>query len=68
MTIASGSYVLEMTTQEGRTAMVIFPPGRQSLDDIQYMLGGSDERSNCHILNRVLAAPSGDVKCFLQKL
>lgn len=37
-TIAAGSYLMTMPTQEGRTAIVIFPPGRQSLKDIRYML------------------------------
>ena len=32
--IVPGSYVLEMPTQEDRTATVIFPPGPKSLEDI----------------------------------
>lgn len=32
-----------MPTQEGRNALVIFPPGGQSLDDIRTMLGGVED-------------------------
>ena len=37
--IVPGSYLLSMPTQNGRSALVIFPPGEQSLDDIDMMLG-----------------------------
>ena len=38
--ISPGSFVLSMPTQDGRQAIVIFPPERDSLQDIEYMLGG----------------------------
>jgi hypothetical protein len=38
-TIVEGSYILTMPTANGRTAMVIFPPGDESLQDIKCMLG-----------------------------
>jgi hypothetical protein len=66
MTIASGSYFMEMATQGGRTAMVIFAPGPQSRDDIKFMLGGVDDGPKFYTLKRVLATSSGDAKCFLQ--
>ena len=42
-TVPPGSYLLTMPTQEGRNALVIFPPGGQSLEDIRTMLGGVDQ-------------------------
>ena len=39
ISVASGSLIMHMPTQEGRSALVIFPPGEQSLDDIHFMLG-----------------------------
>lgn len=36
--IEKNSYVMNMPTQEGRSALVIFPPGEQSLRDIRFML------------------------------
>jgi hypothetical protein len=47
MTLAAGSYVMSMSTREGRSAVVIFPPGDESLEDIHFMLGtdGGDEAS-----------------------
>jgi hypothetical protein len=39
--LVPGSYLLTMPTVEGtgRSAIVIFPPGQQSLQDIKHMLG-----------------------------
>eukprot|EP00546_Thalassionema_frauenfeldii_P016094 CAMPEP_0178899498 /NCGR_PEP_ID=MMETSP0786-20121207/2934_1 /TAXON_ID=186022 /ORGANISM="Thalassionema frauenfeldii, Strain CCMP 1798" /LENGTH=150 /DNA_ID=CAMNT_0020570363 /DNA_START=169 /DNA_END=621 /DNA_ORIENTATION=- len=49
-----GSYFISMPTLEGRSALVIFPPGDQSLEDIQYMLqkdslDGEDIRCLKHV-------------------
>jgi hypothetical protein len=63
--LTPGSFVLEMTTQEGRTATVIFPPGPKSLEDIQYMLGAASESPPVHVLKRFAVSPSGDAKCLM---
>lgn len=39
VTLANGSFVMQMPTQEGRSAVVVFPPGKESLEDILFMLG-----------------------------
>jgi hypothetical protein len=67
ISIDPGSYVLEMTTQEGRTAMVFFPPGPQSLQDIEYMLGGTEEPPSIQTLMRVDPSPLGGIKCLMHK-
>jgi len=65
-TIAPGSYVLEMPTQEDRNAMVIFPPGPQSLQDIRYMLGMDDDAEvPTQRLKRAIATPRGGFKILL---
>ena len=46
MVIAPGSYFMRMPSQGGREALVIFPPGEQSLQDIRYMLGLPDNDNN----------------------
>ncbi len=64
--IAPGSYVLEMPTQEDRTATVIFPPGEKSLQDIQYMLGGmGDAQMTTQLLKRAVVTPGGVFKLVL---
>jgi len=65
MTVAPGSYVVEMKTQDGRTAMVIFRPVPESLDDIEYMLAGAEDLPTVHTVRRIVATPSGNAKCFL---
>ena len=45
LTITNGSYVMSMPTQGGRSATVVFAPGRESLMDIAYMLGEDNEES-----------------------
>jgi hypothetical protein len=66
-TIVPGSYILEMPTQEDRTATVIFPPGPQSLQDIHYMLGGmgADAQMTTQMLKRAAITPGGAFKFFL---
>ncbi len=65
--IAPGSYVLEMPTQEDRTATVIFPPGPKSLQDIQYMLGGmgDDSQLTTQILKSAVVTKAGVFKLLL---
>ncbi|KAL3908588.1 MAG: hypothetical protein SGILL_008428 [Bacillariaceae sp.] len=65
--ITNGSYVLEMTTQEGRTATVIFPPGVESLNDIEYMMGGAPSDTPVHTLKRIVTSSNGGATCLLQK-
>jgi hypothetical protein len=65
ISIVPGSYVMEMTTQEGRAALVFFPPGPQSLEDIEYMLGGTEEPPAIHTLMRVVTSHTGGIKCLL---
>ena len=66
-TIAPGSYVLEMPTQEDRTATVIFPPGPESLQDIHYMLGGmgDDGQMTAQLLKRAVVTTGGVFKLLL---
>jgi hypothetical protein len=44
--VEPGSYLMTMPTQEGRKAIVIFPPDESSLKDIRYMLGEDTEDDN----------------------
>ena len=43
LSIALGSYFLTMPTQDGRKAIVIFPPEESSLQDIQFMMGSGED-------------------------
>jgi hypothetical protein len=72
LTVATGSFVMSMPTQHGRRAIVIFPPGEDSLSDIQHMMGtngddqGSDERwPDIQTLRHVSALPDGGCKMQL---
>jgi hypothetical protein len=66
-TITPGSYILEMPTQDDRTAMVIFPPGPDSLEDIRYMIGGmGGQQFPTKILKRAISRPGGGFKILLQ--
>lgn len=59
---------MTMATQGGRQAIVIFPPGPQSLVEITYMLGGEDAEQQPDVLTveRAVALPDGSCKLFLQ--
>jgi hypothetical protein len=54
--IACGSFYLQMPTKDGRQAIVIFPPGEQSLEDIRHMyeVQDSDDLPNLQVLQRVV--------------
>ena len=54
--IALGSFFLPMPTRDGRQALVIFPPGETSLEDIRHMyeLRGDEELPQVQTLRRVL--------------
>jgi hypothetical protein len=58
-TLAIGSFLLNMPTMEdsGRSALVIFPPGEQSLEDIKHMLQkDSIDGEDVRVLQQVRAA------------
>lgn len=67
-TLALGSYFMSMPTQDGRKALVIFPPGSQSLIDIDYMMGTEDEndRPTVQTLRSVSVFPNGTCKLHLE--
>jgi hypothetical protein len=66
--IVQGSYFIQMPTQNGRHALVIFPPGSQSLEDIRHMydLQEEDDFPPIQSLKRVITSVNGDCKCLLQ--
>lgn len=63
-----GSYFIQMPTQEGRHALVIFPPGPQSLQDIRHMYELQDEENLPQIqsLKRTIVAGDGECRCLLK--
>ena len=63
--VEAGSLILSMPTTGGRTALVVFAPGEQSIEDIKYMLGtDSVENVGVQTLQRVkLLAPGGGHGC-----
>jgi hypothetical protein len=63
----AGSLILSMPTNGGRTALVVFAPSEQSIEDIKYMLGtDSMENVGVQTLQRVkLLAPGGAHGCRL---
>jgi hypothetical protein len=67
--IAQGSYFLQMDTQEGRQALVIFPPGSQSIKDIKHMKGLESEDEvgdELQALKRAILAGNGGCKFLLR--
>lgn len=67
--IPLGSYFMQMNTQEGRQALVIFPPGTQSIEDIKYMKGleRDDELDDeIQTLKQSTITGNGGCKCLLQ--
>ena len=67
--IAHGSYFIQMSTQEGRQALVVFPPGSQSLADIRLMKGlepGDEIEDDVQTLKRTSLTSNGGCKCLLQ--
>lgn len=64
--IEMGSFVLQMATQEDRHAIVIFPPGPQSLDDIRFMRGGEeDTETDVKYLKRLSVSQGGGGEILL---
>lgn len=64
LTIEPGSHFIHMPTRDGRQALVIFPPGQQSLTDIKYMMD-DEVQPEIKKLVRVTGSRSGAGKCFL---
>jgi hypothetical protein len=59
MVIPTGSLVLKMPTQLGRMAIVIFPPGEQSIEDINYMTGEGEEPYRIEKFHRMQSIQGG---------
>jgi hypothetical protein len=69
LTIAQGSYCMTMPTQDGRQAIVIFPPGQDSLEDISFMLGmdeDDDKRPLVQALHKTVVSEDGTCKLLLR--
>jgi hypothetical protein len=69
LTIAQGSYCMTMPTQDGRKAIVIFPPGQDSLEDISFMLGmdeDDDKRPTVQTLHKTVVSEDGTCKLLLR--
>jgi hypothetical protein len=69
LTIAPGSYCMTMPTQAGRKAIVIFPPGEESLEDINFMLGmdeDDDTRPAVQTLYKSVVSQEGTCKLLLR--
>jgi hypothetical protein len=60
-TLPAGSYCLTLPTQEGRRALVIFPPGPDSLLDLRGMLGEAEEENHVHQLRQDVLLSCGNV-------
>jgi hypothetical protein len=67
-TIPPGSYFMTMPTQDGRQAIVVFPPDEQSLEDIDFMLGMDDENEKPKVqkLHKTVISQNGGCKLFLR--
>eukprot|EP00977_Amphora_coffeiformis_P025113 scaffold18324_cov176-Amphora_coffeaeformis.AAC.5 len=58
--LSEGSFVVKMPTDGGREAIVVFPPGPDSLRDIEFMLGDeSGDRPAVHQLRRIVRTKGG---------
>lgn len=64
--ILPGSYYMTMPTQEGRHAVVVFPPGEASLVDIRYMLGVEDESESLPVFTVHKSVALDDGTCKLE--
>lgn len=71
MEIAPGSYFIQMPSQGGRHAWVVFEPGPESIQDIKYMRGLGEEDDtpeDIQKLKRALVVEKGGLNCLLQSL
>jgi hypothetical protein len=61
--LPAGSYCLTLPTQEGRRALVIFPPGPDSLSDLRGMLEEANEAAHhpVHQLRQDVVLSCGNV-------
>ena len=66
LSILPGSHFLQMPTQEGRHALVIFPPGEQSIKDIEYMLPDDEEGPAIQIMQRITILEDGGGRFLLR--
>lgn len=57
--LAPGSFVISMPTIDNRSALVVFPPGNQSLEDIKHMLR-KDSLEGVTRLQQVRLSDGGD--------
>lgn len=61
-----GSFVISMPTQEGRSALVIFPPGEDSIKDIDYFRNG-DNSVTVQELHGTALQPDGSCRFVLRE-
>lgn len=60
MRLVEGSYLLQMPSQDGRHAIVVFPPRAEALEDIEMMLSGhEDERPTVYRIRKVVCTGNG---------
>jgi len=70
LSILPGSYIMKMPTRGDRSAIVIFPPTKDSIGDIKYMLGEDDTTEtnySLHSLHCVLVKNNGGGCRFVTK-
>jgi len=66
--VATGSLVISMPTREGRCATVIFPPGRQSREDIAHLVGeDKDNAPDVWKLNNSTVVQDGSCRLKLSE-
>ncbi|GAX12606.1 hypothetical protein FisN_13Lh066 [Fistulifera solaris] len=64
--LALGSFVISMPTQEGRNALVVFPPGDDSIKDIEYFRNG-EEPFIIQELHGLASQPDGSCHMVLRE-
>ncbi len=66
ISVALGSFVISMPTQEGRNALVVFPPGDDSVRDIEYFRNG-EESLTIQELHGFTSQPDGSCHLLLRE-
>ncbi|GAX27827.1 hypothetical protein FisN_13Hh066 [Fistulifera solaris] len=66
ISLALGSFVISMPTQEGRNALVVFPPGDDSIRDIEYFRNG-EESLIIQELHGLASQPDGSCHMVLRE-
>jgi hypothetical protein len=65
--IDPGSFLLDMRCVSGNSCYVIYPPGRQSFDELRSMISGEPDGSvMIQVLSRAIPLPSGGFRCLLE--